>query len=142
MARERWPTAVRERASELIAEGELTPREIAATLDAELGAAVPVQTVHGWSWIDRHRRPPTDVPRAIDDLSARTVALLDRELAALERHRGRLDMSRVERVARALSTLRRAPASTGRTASTNGARSLADLETGKGETGEPDALDV
>jgi hypothetical protein len=131
--RERWPAAVRRRASELIAAGEQSPREIARTLDAEMGAAVPLQTVHGWSKSDRLRQPPADVPRAIDELSARTVALLDRELAALERHRGRVDLARVERVARALSVLRRTPARDGKVTSTNGARTLADLETSKGE---------
>lgn len=132
--RERWPAAVRRRASELIDAGPMSAQEIQSTLSAELGADVPLKTVHGWSKADRLRRPPDDVPRAIESLSARTVALLDRELAALERHRGRVDIARVERVARSLSVLRRAPIRDGRSINANGTRSLADLEAKQGET--------
>ena len=136
--RERWPAAVRERASELLLLDGLSVPEIAETLRAELSADVPLQTIRGWSIADRRRRPPVDVSAAIDGLSARTVALLDRELAALERGRGRLDLARIERVARSLSVLRRTPARDGQTPRSNGHRTLADLETGKGESGDVD----
>lgn len=131
----RWPAKVRARALDLRREEELGTRAIQERLSAELGADVPPQTIQGWLNVGKRAEPPADVPRAIESLTARAVALLAREMNALEAGPGRVDVPRLERVARSLSVLRRQPATPVKDRR-NGHMSLTDLDAIKPEETE------
>lgn len=133
----RWAPAVRARAVALREdEGALTAA-IVETLRRELGADVPSSTVEGWLLAERKSAPPVDVPLAVEEMTARLVTVLGRELSALERCRGRLDLARVERLTRSLSMLRRTPTKDVRSNGGRKGRTLADLAS-DAPTAEPD----
>jgi hypothetical protein len=97
--RQAWPDAVRDRASELARDRDLGASEIAAALEEELGATVPLQTVARWVK-DLRRLEPIDRPALLRNVADRAACLLSSEVERLERQtprRGREDPEDAER---------------------------------------------
>ncbi len=125
--REQWPIEVKREAVRLRRENGLTHRRIRDRLRATFGANVPESTLANWvsGAADLPAPPTADLAFSVGELAARSLALLDHELARMERaSRKPLDLSRLERICRALKSLEAIKAP-----STNGTRprTLEDL---------------
>jgi transposase-like protein len=123
----RWAPAVRARAVALRQDEGMLTAAIVEALRHEHGADVPPSTVEGWLLAERKSAPPVDVPLAVEEMTARLVTVLGRELSALERCRGRLDLARVERLTRSLSMLRRSPTRDAKSNGSGKGKTLIDL---------------
>jgi hypothetical protein len=127
--RQAWPDAVRDRASELARDRDLGASEIAAALEEELGATVPLQTVARWVK-DLRRLEPIDRPALLRNVADRAACLLSSEVERLERQTPKTrDLGRLDAVVRTLKTLSGLEASK----PSAGRQTLADLQTGATE---------
>jgi len=125
--RQQWPIEVKREAIRLRRESGSTHRRIRDRLRATFGADVPESTLANWvsGAADLPAPSTTDLAFSVGELAARSLALLDHELARMERaSRKPVDLGRLERICRALKSLEAIKAP-----STNGRRrlTLADL---------------
>jgi hypothetical protein len=103
-ARRRWPEEVRERVRVLHEQGR-APGEIheAIVSGADGGPPVPVPYNSIYSMLNREPASPPDLrPRA---LAKRVVTILERELRKLEQRGTRVDLDRLDKIAKTMKAV-------------------------------------